>query len=71
MKALVESVQLHAGLTESVLNTSIVWEKYVERTWLSYLVEELRDIKGGIVINFQTPVLQRQYGRALREVFSS
>ena len=71
IQILVESVQLQAGISESVLNTKIRWEVYVESTWLSSLKEGLHEIDGGIVTSFKTPPLQRKFDRALMEIFCS
>ena len=71
LRILVESLQLQAGISESVLDTRIHWERYVENTWVSSLKEGLNAIDGGIITDFHRPKIQRQYDRALMEVFSS
>ena len=68
---LMETVQLQSGLCDPLLNTTIRWQAWVEHTWLHNLKDGLDTINGAIHTNCWIPKAQRQYDRALMQVFAS
>ena len=71
LQILVETVQLQSGLSQPILDTTIDWQLWVEKTWLNNVKEGLDQIQGSISTNHNTPKLQRKFDRALMEIFSS
>ena len=69
LQILLECVQLQSGLTESILDTTLPWEMYVENNWLSSLKEGLNEVNGSILTHHKTPTPQRKYDRGLMDIF--
>ena len=66
---MIETIQIQAGLNEEVMNTKIKWQEWVERCWFSNLKYWLDEINGALHVNYERQCPQRQFDRALMEIF--
>ena len=64
-------IQLSAGIQDDILASKVLWTKWVETSWISNLKQWLDEINAALHINYSSPKPQRQYDRALMDIFST
>ena len=70
IRILIEVVQLQSGISDHILSTNINWQRWVENTWLTNLKDGLDSVDGAIHTNCDVLPPQRQYDRAIMQIFS-
>ena len=63
------TAQLHAGISESILKTEVLWQKWSPNTWITHLSSNLQSIEATLDTNIRVHGPIRKYDRNLMNIF--
>ena len=69
LRIAIETTQLHAGISDEVLNTQIEWYRWCPNTWITHLLVNMKLIGGAIQTSFDRNKHVRKHDRHLMDVF--